>query len=140
MKIIITNNEQETFNLGKSLGKKCCGGEIFALQGNLGSGKTKFTQGLAQGLGVLNNVNSPTFNIFKLYKLNGRIKYFCHLDTYRLKSEEDLISLGVEEFFNSPEAVVVIEWAEKVKKILPVRAKIIKIESLSPQTRKISIY
>lgn len=146
MEKIITNNEKETIFLGQRLGKICRGGEVFVLSGNLGAGKTKFLQGLAKGLGVKEKVNSPTFNILKLYKieknkkaLKSRIKVFCHIDAYRLKSEKDLVSLGVSEFLNQPEVVTAIEWGEKVKKIWPKNARIIKIKSLSEKKREIRV-
>lgn len=137
MKKITTHNEKETYNLGVRLGRKCRGGEVFALIGELGAGKTKLTQGLAIGLGVKARVNSPTFNILKVYKTarrGAKVKYFCHIDAYRLNSGKDLAALGVKEFFASPETVTAIEWAEKVKKIWPRRVKIIKMR-LVKQTK-----
>ncbi|MCX6795008.1 MAG: tRNA (adenosine(37)-N6)-threonylcarbamoyltransferase complex ATPase subunit type 1 TsaE [Candidatus Falkowbacteria bacterium] len=144
MKKTITKNETETFNLGQKLGEKCRGGEVFALIGELGAGKTKLLQGLAQGLGVKAKVNSPTFNIMKVYPIkradaNRKLKIFCHIDAYRLKSAQDLISLGVEEFFNSPDTVTAIEWGEKVKEIWPKKATVIKIKMLGKNTRSMSI-
>ncbi|MDP2944455.1 MAG: tRNA (adenosine(37)-N6)-threonylcarbamoyltransferase complex ATPase subunit type 1 TsaE [bacterium] len=151
MKKIITKNETETFELGRRLGKKCRGGEVFVLIGDLGAGKTKLLQGLAQGLGVNARVNSPTFNIMKVYAIKdvGAVKgintlsrgvnTFCHIDAYRLRSAQDLISLGVEEFFNSTDTVTAIEWAEKVKKIWPKKAIIINIEALDEDRRVITI-
>jgi len=146
MEKIITNNEKETISLGQKLGKICRGGEVFVLSGNLGAGKTKLLQGLAKGLGVKERVNSPTFNILKIYKinksnnlLNRGVKVFCHIDAYRLESDKDLISLGISEFFNQPEVVTAIEWAEKVKKIWPKKARVIKIKSLTEKKREIII-
>jgi tRNA threonylcarbamoyladenosine biosynthesis protein TsaE len=145
MQKIITKNEQETFNFGLKLGKKIKQRTIFALIGDLGAGKTKLIQGLAKGLGVKDRVNSPTFNILKIYKINktrntGKdTEIFCHIDAYRLKSERDLIALGVPELFEQPEVVTAIEWAEKVKKIWPKRTKIIKIKSLTENKREIKI-
>ena len=144
MKPIITKNETETFNLGRELGKKCRGGEIFILNGDLGAGKTRLVQGLAQGLGVKAKVNSPTFNIIKVYSIKGavgnkRAKVFCHIDTYRLRSVHDLIFLGVEEFFSDPGTVTAIEWGEKVKEIWPKRAVVINIKMLDENSREISI-
>jgi len=139
MKTIISKNEKDTFKLGLSWGKKSQRGDVFILCGDLGAGKTKLLQGLAQGLGVKSRVNSPTFNILKIYKSLGKVKYFCHIDAYRLQSEHDLIALGIEEFFNSPETVTAIEWGEKIKKIWPKNAKIIKIKHLSLNKREITI-
>jgi tRNA threonylcarbamoyladenosine biosynthesis protein TsaE len=141
----ITKNELATYKLGEKLGQQCVGGEVFMLSGNLGAGKTKLLQGLAVGLGVKSKVNSPTFNILKLYKIphqrssNLKIKNFCHIDAYRLNSGIDLISLGVEEYFNSPETVTAIEWAEKVKEIWPKGARIIRIIAISEKIREVVI-
>ncbi|NCN99714.1 tRNA (adenosine(37)-N6)-threonylcarbamoyltransferase complex ATPase subunit type 1 TsaE [Candidatus Falkowbacteria bacterium] len=133
---IISVNEDETFAWGESLGKKCQGGEVFLLFGDLGVGKTKLLQGLAKGLGVKGIVNSPTFNILKIYHAQV-VKEFCHVDAYRLNSADDLESLGIQEFFDSKETVTAIEWAEKVKKIWPQGAKQIRIKFLSEKYREI---
>jgi len=148
MNKVITRNESATFKLGEKLGRQCVGGEVFMLSGGLGAGKTKFLQGLAAGLGVKSKVNSPTFNILKVYRITGqkksknpksRARIFCHIDAYRLDSGADLISLGVQEYFNSPETVTAVEWAEKVKDIQPKGARIIKIKSLAEDIREIII-
>jgi len=137
---IITKNARETFKLGEKLGRQCRGGEVFMLCGNLGAGKTKLLQGLALGLGVTSRVNSPTFNILKIYKADHRhVKSFCHIDAYRLNSGVDLVSLGVKEYFQYPETVTAIEWAEKVKNIWPSKAKLIKIRVVSEKVREIII-
>jgi len=142
---IITKNELATFKLGEKLGRQCVGGEVFMLSGDLGAGKTKLLQGLAAGLGVKSKVNSPTFNILKVYRIAGQkkskshAKVFCHIDAYRLNSGADLVSLGVQEYFNSSETVTAIEWAEKVKDIKPKGARIIKIKSRAEDIREIII-
>ena len=136
---IITKNEKETSRLGFSIGQKCVGGEVFALFGDLGAGKTKFLQGLASGLGIKDKVNSPTFNILKIYETPSATKMFCHIDAYRLVSGQDLISLGVEEFFDMANTVTAIEWADRVKEILPERTRTIRIKALSEQEREIII-
>jgi len=138
MRKIITHNEKETFNFGLELGKKCQGGEVFVLSGNLGAGKTRLIQGLAQGLGIKTGITSPTFNILKIYTAAGRVKRLCHIDAYRLQSSWDLEALGVQEFLNSSDTVIAIEWADKVKKIWPLSARVIKIKSLSPNEREIT--
>ena len=142
---IITKSELATLRLGEKLGRQCIGGEVFMLSGDLGAGKTKLLQGLAAGLGVKSKVNSPTFNILKVYKiasqkkLKSHTKVFCHIDAYRLNSGADLISLGVQEYFDSPETVTAIEWAEKVKEIRPKGARVIKIKARSEREREIVI-
>lgn len=137
MKEYITNNHEETTALGEQLGKTCQGGEVILLLGNLGAGKTCFTQGIARGLGIKNKVNSPTFNLMKVYKIKKGV--LCHIDAYRLNSGKDLISIGLDDYLEKKDAIVVIEWAEKVKDIWPKNK--IKIEFKNfKDGRKIKIY
>ena len=141
MEKLNSKNEKETLIFGENFAKKLKGGEVLALFGDLGAGKTKFLQGLAKGLGVKNKVNSPTFNILKIYKTKAgsKIKTFCHIDAYRLFSEKDLISLGVEEYFQDKNTVTAIEWAERIKKILPKKTIMVDIKHLSEDERIIKI-
>lgn len=129
MKTIITNNKLETENIGLELASQFGGGEILALDGNLGAGKTTFVKGIAKGLGIKKNICSPTFVIMNQYSLkNKAIKYLYHLDAYRLKSKKDLENIAFFDIINNPENIVVIEWANKIKKYLP--KKIINIKFL----------
>ena len=135
---IITNSEKETLIFGQNYGNKLKGGEIIGLCGNLGAGKTILAKGVAFGLGIKKNVNSPTFVVMKVYPIKkDKIKTLVHIDAYRLSSERDLIALGAEEYFNDPSAIILIEWADKVKKILPKKTKYIKIKILEDNKRKI---
>jgi len=140
-KDIIVKSENETYKQGFSFALKLEKGENLALYGNLGAGKTKFLQGLAKGLGVKEVVNSPTFNVLKLYRVWGHktVKQFCHVDAYRLNSEKDLVFLGIEEYLADPEIVVAIEWAEKIEKILPKSVWHIKLNFVSENERRLSI-
>lgn len=91
-KIYISHSPEETFTLGKELAATFQGGEVLALSGDLGAGKTAFVQGLAAGLNVKGRVNSPTFTIMKLYPAKkGNIKQLCHIDAYRLSSGKELL-------------------------------------------------
>lgn len=117
MKEYITKTAKETFLLGQEIAQQCQGGEVFLLLGNLGAGKTCFTQGLAKGLGVKNKVNSPTFNLMKVYKTKKGT--LCHIDAYRLNSGNDLIAIGLDDYLKDKKAIIVIEWAEKVKEMWP---------------------
>ena len=136
MKEIITKSPEETFSVGEELGKTCRGGEVILLLGNLGAGKTCLTQGIAKGLGVKGKVTSPTFNIMKIYKI--KIGVLCHIDAYRLNSGKDLEKIGVDDYLEKKDSVVVIEWAERVESIWP--ENVIKIEiSNIPKGRKIKI-
>lgn len=129
MKKIITKSESETRKLGERLAKKFKGGEIVCLEGELGTGKTTLIKGIAKGLGIKRHITSPTFVLMKIYKTNphesvhkyheSRIRTLCHVDVYRINQPQELVDIGILEYLASPRVVTVIEWAEKVKKILP---------------------
>lgn len=113
LKVIKTSSEDETIELGFKIGKNCKGGEIIALVGDLGSGKTNFVKGLGKGLGIINRViTSPTFVICQSYT-SGRLPLF-HLDLYRLSDFQEVEDIGWYDFVSS-KGVIVIEWAEKIK-------------------------
>lgn len=136
----ISHNREETLAYAKKLGESLRGGEVIAFYGELGAGKTTFVQGLAQGLGIKETVNSPTFTIMKLYDLEGeKIKKFCHIDTYRLNSFQELEDLGVEEYWQDKGTVSAVEWAEKVENMLPLGCIRIKLRSLGEEKREIII-
>ena len=122
-------SKKQTFNFAKKFSKQLTGGETLGLIGNLGTGKTIFTKGLAAGLGVKKNITSPTFVLMKIYPVtkHKQIKLLAHLDAYRVKSANDLITIGAKEYFNRPDTVTVIEWADKIKRILPRKTKFITI-------------
>lgn len=112
----ITNSENETFEYAKKFAKNLIGGEIIGLKGDLGAGKTVFTKGIAASLGVKENVNSPTFVIMKIYELKnktGGIKKLIHIDAYRLKKNEEIKNLGIEDFINK-DNLIIIEWPENI--------------------------
>lgn len=135
---IITQSEKETFLIAQKFAQTLQGGEVVGLIGNLGAGKTIFAKGLAQGLGVKNIVNSPTFVIMKVYQTKkGLIKNFCHIDAYRLTNEKDLEAIGVLDYFNDSSSITLIEWPERVKKILPQKTIFIKIKRLGEEKREI---
>lgn len=117
MPSITTNSAAETRRLGASLGRTLRGGEVLELTGPLGSGKTTFVKGLAQGLGVKAIVRSPTFLLARAYPLpRGQTLY--HLDLYRLKNSDELLALGLSEILNQRN-IVVVEWPELLKTSLP---------------------
>lgn len=116
----IMNSAKETLALGEKLAKRYHGGTVLALYGDLGAGKTCLTQGLARGWKAVGRVNSPTFNIMKLYRLRqGNAKQLCHIDAYRLNSGEDLRAIGFEDYLRDKNNIIVVEWPEKVEDILP---------------------
>ena len=109
-----------------------------ALEGNLGSGKTTFIQGLAKGLKVKENVLSPTFLILKEFSIIASgLKNFYHIDAYRLKNPNELLELGFKDLIKNPENLIVIEWADKIKKILPKNILNIRFINLGKNQRKI---
>lgn len=117
--------QQDTFLLGKKLGEHAQAGQIFCLDGDLGVGKTVFTQGFAKGLGIEGPVNSPTFTIVQQYE-EGRLPLY-HFDVYRIGDVSEMDEIGYEDCFFG-EGVCLIEWAELVKEIIPEEAVWIRIE------------
>ena len=115
---IITKSSQETFEFAKKIASKLRGGEVIALFGDLGAGKTVFTQGLASGLGLKKNINSPTFVVMKVYE-NKKGIGLVHVDAYRLQGGDDLVNMGAGDYISSKRFITVIEWPENVKKFLP---------------------
>ncbi|SFR73548.1 tRNA (adenosine(37)-N6)-threonylcarbamoyltransferase complex ATPase subunit type 1 TsaE [Anaeromicropila populeti] len=116
---------EDTFLFGEQIGKACRPGEIYCLLGDLGVGKTVFTQGFAKGLGISEAVSSPTFTIIQEYE-DGRIPFY-HFDVYRISDIEEMYELGYEDYFYG-EGVCLIEWAGLIKELLPETVKIISIE------------
>ena len=136
---ITTKSEKETFNFAKNFAAKLKNSEIIGLIGDLGAGKTIFTKGLAKGLGVKQMVNSPTFILMKIYKCHNHktIKQLVHIDAYRVKSQNDIIAIGADEYFNKKNTVIVIEWANKIKKMLPKDTSYFFIKRLTKNERKL---
>ncbi|TSA44576.1 tRNA (adenosine(37)-N6)-threonylcarbamoyltransferase complex ATPase subunit type 1 TsaE [bacterium] len=122
---ILSDSPAKTKQLGILLAKEILrtadnGPVVIALRGNLGAGKTAFTQGLAQGLGLKRRITSPTFVIFRHYRLNNKNhKHLFHVDAYRIKKTSDLIPLNFKEILSLPQSIILIEWAEKIKGALP---------------------
>jgi tRNA threonylcarbamoyladenosine biosynthesis protein TsaE len=131
----VSKNDRETGEIAKvflnKILKKGIGYQnalVVGLSGDLGTGKTAFTQAVAKHLGIKNKVSSPTFVIVKKYPLKDKkYKLLFHLDAYRLKNEKELLSLGWEEIINKKEHLVFIEWPENVSKIIPSDAKFVYI-------------
>ena len=111
-----SNSPEETFALGKRLGEQAKAGEIYCLDGDLGVGKTIFTQGFAAGLGIEEPVNSPTFTIVQVYD-EGRLPLY-HFDVYRIGDIEEMDEVGFEEYVMG-DGVSLIEWANLIEEILP---------------------
>jgi len=136
-----TNSPEQTVNFGFNLAKKSKGGEIFSLIGDLGGGKTHFTKGFASGLGLTNEIASPSFILMKVYSIkHGQAKYFCHVDVYRLKRPEEILEVGLNEYLGRPDTITVIEWANKIKSILSGhRQKTLHFKFVDKNKRKITV-
>lgn len=124
-KVFETNMASETFQLGMELAEHAVPGQVYCLDGDLGTGKTVFTQGFAAGLGIKEPVSSPTFTIVQVYE-EGRLDFY-HFDVYRISDVEEMYEIGCEEYFDG-EGVCLIEWAHLIKDILPDHAVHITIE------------
>lgn len=120
-----SNTPQETFELGKRLGAEAKPGQVYCLDGDLGVGKTVFTQGFARGLGITGPVNSPTFTIVQQYE-EGRLPLY-HFDVYRIGDISEMDEIGYEDCFYGS-GVSLIEWSELIKELLPERAVHVTIE------------
>jgi tRNA threonylcarbamoyladenosine biosynthesis protein TsaE len=113
---------------------------VLALEGELGAGKTTFTQAFAKALNAKGKITSPTFVLLKSYPIKNRnFKSLIHIDAYRLNDWRDLIPLHIEEIMANPENLVLIEWPERIRPILPAKYIRVHIDHLSPHARKISI-
>lgn len=118
------NNSNETLKLGEIIGKSLNPGSIIALVGDLGAGKTVLVKGIAKGLGIEEEPNSPTFVIMNSYE--GRLPLY-HFDLYRLSDEDELVGIGYDEFFFG-DGVCAVEWADRIGEIFPENTIEIKIE------------
>ncbi len=155
-KIYLTNNPSQTKKIGEVLAKKILKAKIgkmacvLGLEGSLGGGKTTFLQGFAKGLGVKEKITSPTFVIMKKYELRSMKKrrkrssglqtsYFrlYHIDCYRLQKPKEILALGFKEIISNPENIVAIEWADKIKRLLPKKKIMLTFEIAGKNRRKI---
>lgn len=132
--IVYIKNDHDTEEFGMKLASSLEPGDIVALIGDLGTGKTTLTKYIAKGLGVTENIDSPTFNIVKEHK-SGIIPLF-HFDVYRLSSGDELLDIGADEYFYS-DGVCIIEWADIVADVVPEKAKVILIEYGEKQGERI---
>ena len=114
--IIETRSPEETFQLGIEIGRKATEGQVYTLMGELGVGKTVFTQGLAQGLEIDEPINSPTFTIVQVYD-GGRLPFY-HFDVYRISDISEMDEIEYEDYIYG-EGISLIEWANLIEEILP---------------------
>ena len=143
---ILTLNPNQTKKTGEALAKELLREPIrkkafvLALEGDLGGGKTTFLQGFARGLGIKDKILSPTFVLMKRFALKKNkksFKDFYHLDCYRIEKPKDILSLDFKKIISNPHNVVAIEWADRIKKILPKDALILKFDFINKTKRRI---
>lgn len=141
----ITKSAKETRGFAGELAKKLIekknrGALIIALEGDLGTGKTTFIKGFSKTLGIKEKILSPTFVLIHRHRLtNGNFRNLYHIDCYRLRSEKDLLKLGIKEIFANSKNIVLIEWANRIKKIIPKNTIWIHFKHLDKSKRKITI-
>lgn len=117
---ILTTTAESTENAGVEFATRLQPGDVVCLYGDLGAGKTTFTQGVAKGLGINDRVISPTFSLVRQYVCSHpSITMLYHIDLYRLHTIDDVRSIGIDDILNDKQAVVLIEWAEKMSELLP---------------------
>lgn len=120
-----TFSAEETYELGKGLGQNAKPGSVYALIGDLGVGKTVFTQGVAAGLEIKEHINSPTFTIVQVYE-EGRLPFY-HFDVYRIGDPEEMEEIGYEDYFYG-EGVCFVEWANLIEELMPEHTVTVTIE------------
>lgn len=138
--IYLSHSTEETYQTAHKIAEqfKNSGG-IIALMGDLGAGKTTFTQGFALALGIREKVISPTFVIMRQHSLPNDNRVLYHLDLYRLESESMIKEIGLTDLWNNPENIILIEWAEKIEHLLPKDAIRIHLRKLGENEREIEV-
>lgn len=136
MASIISHSAEETFALGREFAARARRGDVLALAGDLGAGKTHFVKGLAAGLGIAAPVTSPTFTLIHEYP-SGRLPLF-HIDCYRLETADELLGIGIDEYLRA-DGITVIEWADKFTELLPADAQWIRFSVGENDAREIQM-
>jgi len=147
-KTYLTTSPFQTKNLGEKIAREILASpkkekaEIVGLMGELGSGKTTFLKGFAKGLGIKEKILSPTFIIMRKSKIQNpksKFQYLYHIDCYRIRQPKEVLELGFKEIISAPQNIVCIEWADKIKKILPQNTIILKFKFAGKNKREILI-
>ena len=131
----ITKSDAETILLSEKLGSHAKPGDVFAVTGDLGAGKTVFAKGVARGLGIRDEITSPTFTLLEVY--DGNLVFY-HFDLYRIEKKDEFINLNFEEYWEA-NGVSVVEWADKAEGLLPSGSIKVNIEYLSENERRITV-
>ncbi len=133
---IISKSDHKTWKIAKKFGKNLKAGDIVLLSGDLGSGKTVFSKGIASGLGIKDHVTSPTFTIYNYYQ--GKKYDLYHFDMYRIESAEEALAFGIDEIIDN-RAIKLFEWPEVIGELLPQHHFVINISKIDDTTRRIQI-
>lgn len=136
MATITTRSPEETFELGRDLAASLKKGDVLALTGDLGAGKTHLVKGIAAGLGIAQEATSPTFTLIHEYA-GGRLRLF-HIDLYRLETADEALGIGLDEYLGG-NGVTIIEWADKFPELLPADTRWVRIRALEGDLREIEI-
>lgn len=134
---MVSDSPDETINIGKKIGEKLKSGDVLAYTGDLGAGKTTLTRGIALGMGLDDEVCSPTFSLVNEYR--GKNITLYHFDMYRITNEEALESTGFYDYLDDDSSVIVIEWSENISEFLPNSTIFIGIEKISEDKREITV-
>lgn len=134
----LSNSEEETQDIATIIAGRFKSG-VITLNGELGAGKTTFTQGFAKALGIKDKITSPTFVLIRQYQIPESKKTLYHIDLYRLDNIIDLKSLGLNEIISNPDNIVLIEWAEKIEKSLPEKTVKISLQKITENERLITL-
>ena len=142
----LTISPRQTQKLGENLAKKILRRRLIktafvvGLRGDLGGGKTTFLQGFAKGLRVKEKILSPTFNIFRRFQISSlRFQNFYHIDCYRIQKQKEILDLGFKEIVSNPRNIVAIEWAERIKKIIPKKTIWVNFKFVGKKRRRIFV-
>jgi tRNA threonylcarbamoyladenosine biosynthesis protein TsaE len=131
---IISRSPEETFEFARDFAARLRAGEVLALTGDLGAGKTHFVKGLAAGLGISSDVTSPTFTLIHEHR-GGRLPLY-HVDCYRLESVDELLAIGIDDYLRS-DGITALEWADKFAELIPADACWIRFRTLENDAREI---
>ncbi len=135
MATIISHSPEQTSEIGRRLAVELRPGDVLALAGDLGAGKTQFAKGIAAGLGIETDVTSPTFTLIHEYP--GRLPLY-HIDLYRLESEEEVLGIGIDDYLDG-DGVTVVEWADKFARLMPKGVRWVRFRALEGDEREIAL-
>jgi len=134
----VSRSPEQTRSIGARLGSSCMGGEVIALEGDLGSGKTVLAQGIGLGWGATTHLTSPTFTFIRRHSRDQDQLYLYHIDLYRIARAVDVASLGLDDILGNPQAVCIVEWADRVPGIIPADRLWVKLRWLDDFRRSLT--